>query len=409
MQGVVVDSTPIRSTPLRDNMMLTDSPFAADRSQIHTMVSAAFAKRASNKPPITPKAGRLQLVMIQPTRDARSLAASETAGPSRFPGEPPLFVGSSDHASDVKLLKRLEIGAVLNCAPSACNDPTEEYQRQSIAYLELDARDDREFQLLRECLAKAREFIEGSHADGRGVLVHCTNGVNRSATLAIAHLLIRDRRCLFDLFRDCVRARPTIVKNESFQHQLCALASRNALLYESDYARTLAADGSKETGATEPSSREEPQAEAPMGAGPDGKQGSLKAHKLTGNREMAEDLERVTCPTCSRLFAPSVLGRHAPICAARAAKDAERSAKVAQKEELHPSSAQEVAKWLEDAGLLLVPGLLEAIVRVAPNLGTLSAIDRDRLDAAIAPVQLKPKSQKYKNLMAAHEELQRRA
>jgi hypothetical protein len=82
---------------------------------------------------------------------------------------------------------------------------------------------------------------------------------------------------------------------------------------------------------------------------------------------------------------------------------------VAQEEELHPSSAQEVAKWLEDAGLLLVPGLLEAIVRVAPNLGTLSAIDRDRLDAAIAPVQLKPKSQKYKNLMAAHEELQRRA
>ena len=298
---------------------------------------------------------------------------------------------------------------MLNCAPSACNDPTEEYQRQSIAYLELDARDDREFQLLRECLGRAREFIEGSHADGRGVLVHCTTGVNRSATLAIAHLLIRDRRCLFDLFRDCVRARPTIVKNESFQHQLCALASRNGLLYESDYARTLAADASKETGATEPSSREEPQAEAPMGAGADEKQGSLKAHKLTGNREMAEDLERVTCPTCSRLFAPSVLGRHAPICAARAAKDAERAAKVAQEEELHPSSAQEVAKWLEDAGLLLVPGLLEAIVRVAPNLGTLSAIDRDRLDAAIAPVQLKPKSQKYKNLMAAHEELQRRA
>jgi len=50
--------------------------------------------------------------------------------------------------------------------------------------------------------------------------------------------------------------------------------------------------------------------------------GSLKALTLTGNREMAEDLERVACSTCSRLFAPSVLSRHAPICAARAAKNA---------------------------------------------------------------------------------------
>jgi hypothetical protein len=81
-----------------------------------------------------------------------------------------------------------------------------------------------------------------------------------------------------------------------------------------------------------------------MGAGPDGKQGSLKAHKLTGNREMAEDLERVTCPTCSRLFAPSVLGRHAPICAARAAKDAERAAKVADTYGNKPSSLSD-AEW----------------------------------------------------------------
>ena len=47
----------------------------------------------------------------------------------------------------------------------------------------------------------------------------------------------------------------------------------------------------------------------------------LKAHALTGNREMAEDLDRVTCKVCGRAFAPSVHVRHVPICEARAAKE----------------------------------------------------------------------------------------
>ena len=48
--------------------------------------------------------------------------------------------------------------------------------------------------------------------------------------------------------------------------------------------------------------------------------GELKAHVLTGNRDMAEDLEREPCGTCKRSFAPSVLVRHEPMCAARAEK-----------------------------------------------------------------------------------------
>ena len=136
----------------------------------------------------------------------------------------------------------------------------------------------------------------------------------------------------------------------------------------------------------------------------------LKAHALTGNGEMAEDLDRVACSTCSRLFAPSVLARHAPICAARAAKDAAKGPKAAPAADQTPaSSAPEISRFLEEAGLLRVHGLLEAIVGVAADLQALSMLDRERLDAAIAPVQLKPKSQKYKNLMAAHESLQRPA
>lgn len=53
----------------------------------------------------------------------------------------------------------------------------------------------------------------------------------------------------------------------------------------------------------------------PATVAPTTRTAGLQAVPLTGNRDMAEDLERETCPTCERTFAPSVLVRHAPICA----------------------------------------------------------------------------------------------
>ena len=41
--------------------------------------------------------------------------------------------------------------------------------------------------------------------------------------------------------------------------------------------------------------------------------GDLQAVALTGNRDMAEDLERVACATCERSFAPSVHVRHVKV------------------------------------------------------------------------------------------------
>ena len=49
-------------------------------------------------------------------------------------------------------------------------------------------------------------------------------------------------------------------------------------------------------------------------------EGELKPVALTGNRDMAEDLERVQCPICGRTFAPSVAVRHQPICEKNRAK-----------------------------------------------------------------------------------------
>jgi hypothetical protein len=39
-----------------------------------------------------------------------------------------LYIGSGDHAADVSVLRRLGITAVLNCAPTVCEDPTALYE-----------------------------------------------------------------------------------------------------------------------------------------------------------------------------------------------------------------------------------------------------------------------------------------
>ena len=307
---------------------------------------------------LTPTAGRAKLAMLRPQVDAKTdlaRARGLNAGvgePSRFPGEPPLYVGSGAHAANVKLLKRLGIGAVINCAPSVCADPEAKYKASDIQYKKIDAHDDRSFPLLKECLGPATQFIDAAHAENRGVLVHCMAGVNRSATLAVAHLLIRDKPNLFTLFEQCVAARHSILQNPSFQLQLCSLAQRHGLLCEPKQspaamppeappradeatavvdltatainAGTAAAAGIKQKDTAGKSVLLDQAPEdldlGGRGGEDDPTAGALKPVALTGNRDMAEDLEREECPTCHRTFAPSVLRRHAPMCEARASK-----------------------------------------------------------------------------------------
>ena len=172
------------------------------------------------------------------------------------------------------MLKRLGIRAVINCAPAVCADPVDKYKECGITYLALDAHDDRNFPLLKECLPPATAFIEAAHADGRAVLVHCMAGVNRSATLAVAYLLMRDKQCLFTLFQQCVAARPAILQNPSFQLQLCSLAQRNGLLYECGEPEAPPAEHPHAPPSKTPAAP--PPAAAPAAGGPGGGGGGTR-------------------------------------------------------------------------------------------------------------------------------------
>ena len=127
---------------------------------------------------LTPTQGRLILQKLRPqVTAAHDLArargrCTDTGLPARMPGEPPIYVGSGAHATDLNILKRLDIRAVLNCAPSVCKAPLGKYKAADIRYQAIDARDDRQFPLLEQCLTSASNFIGGVHGEGRAVLVH---------------------------------------------------------------------------------------------------------------------------------------------------------------------------------------------------------------------------------------------
>lgn len=60
------------------------------------------------------------------------------------------------------------------------------------------------------------------------VLVHCARGVSRSATLALAYLMIKERLTLVEAV-EAVRRHRNILPNVGFLNQLCVLDSSLAL------------------------------------------------------------------------------------------------------------------------------------------------------------------------------------
>jgi hypothetical protein len=86
------------------------------------------------------ESGRVALAALRPPVSSRLDLARANGGsnvrrsgvdePSRFPCQSgAIFVGRGGHALDLGLLKRLGIGAVLNCAPNVCADPESEYEK----------------------------------------------------------------------------------------------------------------------------------------------------------------------------------------------------------------------------------------------------------------------------------------
>ena len=123
----------------------------------------------------------------------------------------PLFT-----SDDFKVLKRLDIEGRRqgDCAPSVCNSPKTSYKQNGIAFLEIDARDDRSFPLLKECLSGCSQFITAQpRCRQRGVGPLHELRVNRidARDLGVAEgticaVKLEEARTIFELFAECVAA-----------------------------------------------------------------------------------------------------------------------------------------------------------------------------------------------------------
>lgn len=148
---------------------------------------------------------------------------------------PRVLVGSVLHATAVHLLRSLGVTVVINCASADCRVPTAEYAAAGIAYHAFPARDKEKYPLLAEHFPTVHAILKPVLGGGHGrALVHCVAGRNRSATLAIAAVMLHERRPLAVVARRCFQRRPFILTNRSFRAQLVALADVHGLLHASE-------------------------------------------------------------------------------------------------------------------------------------------------------------------------------
>ncbi|KAG8183343.1 hypothetical protein JTE90_013034 [Oedothorax gibbosus] len=156
------------------------------------------------------------------------------SGTQEFPTEdcdevyPGIFLGNAASASDIEKLNLMNIGYVLNAAhglDASLNMiqvlSPEEYQLSGIVFLGIPAIDMMSYPL-NSHFGTAVSFIKEGLVAGKGVLVHCKQGISRSAALVLAYLVQEEGLELQEATR-VVRSRREILPNDGFLMQLCEL------------------------------------------------------------------------------------------------------------------------------------------------------------------------------------------
>jgi len=104
-----------------------------------------------------------------------------------------LWMGDKDDAYSKGALQQNGITHVLNCA-----DDVDCFFPNDFEYLQLFVKDCGEDAGISRVFEEAKDFIEKCKEEKGKVLVHCYHGMNRSATVIIAYLMMSEHICLQD-------------------------------------------------------------------------------------------------------------------------------------------------------------------------------------------------------------------
>jgi protein-tyrosine phosphatase len=139
------------------------------------------------------------------------MRASETRCSQLAPG---LFVGGEVVAKSRSILLESNISHVINCVGQLYDSYFDELE-----YLKLYLNDSPNEDLL-AVLYDSFTFIENAHKDDGNVFLHCSQGVSRSMSLAIAYRMWKEGRNYEDIFTEAKQLRPVANPNIGFVFQL---------------------------------------------------------------------------------------------------------------------------------------------------------------------------------------------
>lgn len=135
-----------------------------------------------------------------------------------------LYLSDWKAAKDSQILKKLGITHILNCAKEL-NHSFENRHRFQILKLQLE---DKSSQLLSQDFDRVYDFIHDCRTSGGKILVHCQQGISRSASF-VAMYLMRTENCSFDAAMAIMSSKRHIVQpNSGFIRQLRALENKLA-------------------------------------------------------------------------------------------------------------------------------------------------------------------------------------
>ncbi|XP_013396995.1 dual specificity protein phosphatase 3-like [Lingula anatina] len=122
-------------------------------------------------------------------------------------------------------LKRLGITHILNCAkgksPYHVNTNHVMYRDLGVKFKAIEATDQMNFDLS-PYFEETANFIEEAITSGGRIVVHCREGVSRSAAITLAYLMLKKHMTVQQAVR-AMRKKREICPNDGFLLQLCYL------------------------------------------------------------------------------------------------------------------------------------------------------------------------------------------
>ena len=143
-----------------------------------------------------------------------------------------LYLGMLEQAAKPNILSNLKITHLLNVTPTEYPDMSIINDRK---YYQIKIADIKET-CIADYFEDAFKFIDNAmNCDKSRILIHCKEGVSRSATIVIAYLMQRNKKKLDETLKSVKNKREVVDPNDGFMQQLCDFEQNNYIVKDKQY------------------------------------------------------------------------------------------------------------------------------------------------------------------------------